>query len=240
MVTDSDDLRARTDTALDVVLEGDGAVALAKRYFDPAGPFAARTFHADGVNRPSVIGRDDLLAVTLLDVRLRPLAVRCILEQSSAAGVLDEEKLPFDRCLWDATSDELDALDELRSWLMHGTHDRGDHKGVGYVIADKIAARKRPNLVPIIDQAVLRVVGPIGSRREFWPVLGELLTPKRQARLDDINRQLRATGDDVPLVRLLDSLLWMHGSNSTNAREARDEERVVPHRADTTGRKGRG
>ncbi|MCA9686758.1 MAG: hypothetical protein KC457_31620 [Myxococcales bacterium] len=223
------DLGARIGEALDAVLDGDGAVLLAEAYFDPAGPFAARSFHADGVNDPLVIGRDDLLAVTLLDVRFPPLALRQLLDEPSEASEwLADDVLPAGLCLWDAKPHHLNALEELRSWLMHGTDD--EHKGVGYVIADKLAARKRPNLVPIIDRAVLRVIGPIGTRREFWTVLGEQLTSSRRKRLGQIGRQMRPAGDEVPAVRLLDALLWMHGSRSINARDAREVAGVQAHR----------
>lgn len=161
------ELSGRIDAALDAVLDGKGAVSLATQYFDPEGPFAARSFHADGDNDPGSLGRDDLLAVTLLDVRFRPLALRQLLAQpSDGSQWLDESVLPAGLCLWEAEAKHLDALSDFRSWLMHGT-DLGGHDGVGYVIADKIAARKRPHLVPIVDQAIRRVVGPIGSRREF-------------------------------------------------------------------------
>lgn len=227
-MTKSLDLRARIGEALDAVLDGDGAVRLAEAYFDPAGPFAARSFHADGVNDPLAIGRDDLLAVTMLDVRFPPLAIRRLLEQPSyASELLAEELLPAGLCLWQVSTEQLDALDNLRSWLMHGTDD--DHKGIGFVIADKLAARKRPNLVPIVDRAVLRVIGPVGSRREFWTELGEQLTSNRRKRLGQINRQMRPAGEEVPEVRLLDALLWMHGSKSINAQEARDDAGVQEH-----------
>lgn len=48
------------------------AVAL---YFDPEQPFAGHTFDSLGQNPPNKITSDDLLAVTLLNVRWTPPAV---------------------------------------------------------------------------------------------------------------------------------------------------------------------
>lgn len=60
----------RTDVALDL-----HAAALVKAYFDPVGPFAGATFDTLGDNEPDHVGADDLLAVTLLDVKVPALVV---------------------------------------------------------------------------------------------------------------------------------------------------------------------
>ena len=57
------------------------AVAL---YFDPDRPFAGQLFDSLGRNPTDMITSDDLLAVTLLDVRWTPLAVRRLLTDQDA------------------------------------------------------------------------------------------------------------------------------------------------------------
>ncbi|MHB1432167.1 MAG: DUF6308 family protein [Streptosporangiaceae bacterium] len=47
-------------------------------YFDHAQPFAGLTFDVLGRNPPHEISSDNLLAVTLLNVRWPPLAVRTL------------------------------------------------------------------------------------------------------------------------------------------------------------------
>ena len=54
------------------------------RYFDAVQPFAGQTFDSLGNNPPDQIVSDDLLAVTLLDVRWTPLAVRHLLNDQAA------------------------------------------------------------------------------------------------------------------------------------------------------------
>jgi hypothetical protein len=49
---------------------------LVAAYFNPVGNFAADTFDTLGTNSPGRITIDDLLAASMLDVRVMPLAVR--------------------------------------------------------------------------------------------------------------------------------------------------------------------
>jgi hypothetical protein len=59
-------------------------------YYDPAGRFAGATFDTLGANPPNKITLDGLLAVTLLDERWTPAAVRRLLGADSgpAAAML--------------------------------------------------------------------------------------------------------------------------------------------------------
>ncbi|WP_454698324.1 DUF6308 family protein [Arthrobacter humicola] len=54
-------------------------------FFDPKGPFAGATFDEFGENPPQSIGPADLVAVSLLDVRFEPRAVRAMLETDSSS-----------------------------------------------------------------------------------------------------------------------------------------------------------
>jgi hypothetical protein len=64
------DVGARIDSALT-----EPAGDLVNAYFDREGPFAADTFETVGDNPPTEISLDDLLALTTLDIQLKPPAL---------------------------------------------------------------------------------------------------------------------------------------------------------------------
>jgi len=101
------------------------AVAL---YFDPAQPFAGQTFDSLGDNPSGKIVSDDLLAVTLLDVRWTPLAVRRILSDQAAKirkllDMIDDKTeiwAPDGREQLDAAEPLWELLCSLPGWLIPG------------------------------------------------------------------------------------------------------------------------
>lgn len=70
---------ANVDNPIDEALRTPRLDRLVAAYFDPEGPFAASTFDTLQPGPPNQITSADLLAVTFLDVRVRPLATRRIL-----------------------------------------------------------------------------------------------------------------------------------------------------------------
>lgn len=191
------------------VLAVAGTATLVADYFNPDRPFAGTTFDVLGANPPGTFTLDDLLAVTLLDVRLRPAALRRILDTGE---LLDAElaAIPTGVDLWDAGADALGP-----ATVLHGRLD--GIPGIGPVIASKLLARKRPRLVPIHDEIVLQVLKPPPMR--FWETLaGALAEPGLRDRIE----ALRPAGTDSPsLLRLLDVAIWTLHSGSRNARSAR-------------------
>ncbi|MGN9779419.1 DUF6308 family protein [Micromonospora sp. H33] len=98
----------------------------------------------------------------------------------------------------------------LGDWLPRKTF-------LGPVIASKLLARKRPRLVPVHDDVVLRVLAP--PENQFWVTLAAALT---ESALRNEIEALRPTGIDSPsLLRLLDVAIWTRHSRSRNARNAR-------------------
>lgn len=184
----------------------DGLVAA---YFSPDGPFAGMSFDLVGENPPDVLTLDDLLATTLLNISWRPPAIRALLaDHDHVSAALAAIRADLD--LWNAGPDDLQAAAVLHRWL-------DDLPGVGPVIASKLLARKRPRLVPVHDEIVLRVLAP--PKGQLWVTLAAAL--KESALRDEIEG-LRPTGVDSPsLLRLLDAAIWTRHSRSRNACDAR-------------------
>lgn len=187
------------------------ATELVEAFFSPTGRFAAATFDLLGTNDPWRISTDDLLAVTLLDVRFRPPAVRALLwhEAATVADLLS--RVPADLPLWAATDADLDAATAAWSFLCA-------QDGVGPVIAGKLMARKRPRLVPVSDSVIDKALKPPSGN--LWTALRAALTD--QGRRADVEA-LRPSGltHDVSTLRLVDVAAWMRFSESTNARDVR-------------------
>jgi hypothetical protein len=195
---------------VDALLARSHAKALVAAYFDPEAGFAGELFDTLGESDPYAVVRDDLLAVSLLEVRFGPAAVRAVLgpraaEISALLRAVDPEEP-----IWSERGGEL--LDGPLSglWrLLCGL------PGVGPVTATKLLARKRPHLAPIVDRVILRALGSAagGSWRAVRAVL---LDGERRARLAELR-----PGGCVTVLRLLDVLLWMHGSESRAVRRVR-------------------
>ncbi|WP_346535506.1 DUF6308 family protein [Micromonospora sp. DPT] len=191
------------------VLAVPGVDGLVATYFHPDGPFAGTSFDLLGENPPDLLTLDDLLATTLLDISWRPLAIRTLLADTGhiTAGLA---AIPTDLELWNANPGALQSATVLHQWL-------DDLPGVGPVIASKLLARKRPRLVPIHDDVVLRVLAP--PENKFWVTLAAALT--ESALRHEIEALRPAGADSISLLRLLDVAIWTSHSRSRNARNAR-------------------
>lgn len=189
------------------------AEGLLGEYFDPAGRFAGATFDRFGHNDPREVCGDDLLAVSMLDVPIKPLALRRLLGERAGEVSAALAVLPVDVDLWDADAAVLDAADAADHLL------RG-FDGMGPVVASKLLSRKRPRLVPVMDSVVLGMLGQAtdaykDTRRGLSRWLRDDLL---QARLHELAGQLP---DGASPLRALDVVLWMRGSGSRNAKKAR-------------------
>ena len=188
--------------------------ALLAAYYDPARGFASATFDTLGANPRNEISRDDLLAVTLLDVRWSPSAVRRLLgadaKQASALLV----RISSVTSLWEASDERLAAINPLWDLLTRGSD------GVGPALASKLLARKRPRLVPITDAVIVRRVGAAG---QTWQAVRYCLQDQSLRRAIEALRPRQARTASV--LRLLDVALWMLHSQSMAAKKARDAAR---------------
>lgn len=187
------------------------AAELVAAYFDHEKPFAADTFDVLGDNDPRRITADDLLAVTLLNVVVPPLAVRALL--GDKAETLSEllGVIPIDVPLWEAADPDLAAATAV--WDLLRTQP-----GIDWVTAGKLLARKRSRLIPVFDSVLQAALQPPPDR--FWVTLGAALRhEERRATVDALRPPGLTTR--VSTLRLLDVAIWMRFSEGTNARKER-------------------
>ncbi|MGB3438989.1 MAG: DUF6308 family protein [Actinophytocola sp.] len=210
----TESVRPDAGSIVDGLLAETHSKALVAAYFDPDAGFAGGLFDSLGEPDPCRITVDDLLATSLLEVRFGPAAVRAILGPEADAISTLLAKVDPGVPIWEDHELLAGPLTEL--WkLLRGL------RGVGRVTTSKLLARKRPHLVPIIDRVVLRTLrlSPLGS---WQAIRGVLLDGERRARLAAL-----APSDEVSVLRLLDVLLWMRGSESRAVRQVRARLGIV-------------
>lgn len=96
-----------------------------------------------------------------------------------------------------------------------------EHTGIGPTTTSKLMAAKRPELIPIQDSVVVRVLH--GYTGNFWIAMRvAMLDAGLRQRLDAIRAEVRQP--HLALLRVLDILLWMHGTTPTE----REELQQVP------------
>ena len=83
--------------------------------------------------------------------------------------------------------------------------------GVGPTRASKLLARKRPELVPIVDSVILDA---LRLRGEAWRPLAQALQDPRLRREIDRLRPPRVN-KSISTLRLLDVVVWMSCSRSS-------------------------
>lgn len=195
------------------VVDSSSAAATLTDYFRPeAGPaavtwtggwFERLAGGGDRAQTANSITADDLVAVTMLGVQM-PAAV-CV---NLLHGPLGEAigsllvSIPVDVALEDAEAE----LVRTGSSADMAWHLLTEQHGVDWVIAGKLLARKRPQLVPVYDNVVRCGLGTPGS---FWESL------RLELRRDDrrLAARLHTLRDDagvphVSAIRVLDVLLW--------------------------------
>lgn len=90
-------------------------------------------------------------------------------------------------------------------------------RGVGFVTAGKMLARKRPHLVPVYDRVVRC---RLGSPARFWEPLRLSLERDQGALVDRLIevRHDAGLGEDVSVIRVLDVLVWLGHRDDHRAR----------------------
>lgn len=153
------------------------------------------------------ITTQDLVAVTMLSVRVPPRSALQILESSSELFSEHLRALPRDLDLVDVDP-RLVASDD---WAGHQLWKAlRALPGIGWVTAGKLAARKRPRLIPVYD-AIVR--DQVGAPAAFWPSLRDALADNDRglhSRLLRI-REDSGVGEDISALRVFDVVTWMHG-----------------------------
>lgn len=202
------------DSRLEIVLDPSNrklAVELLQGYFAP-GTFEGAHFErfAGGGDRPDVqdeFTSDDLVAITMLGVSLKPSAALEVLEhrRDSLNGAL--KAIPADVHLTSLSADQIGRDWPVRQLL----DDLVAIPGIGTTKATKLMARKRPHLVPILDSVVTKVLSV--KKERYWEPLHAWLTADDRAqakRLQDL-RDESGIGSDISVLRVFDILAWRTG-----------------------------
>ena len=148
---------------------------------------------------PNRFTHEDLLAVATLSVPLQGRSVEAMIARTDGLAFLLED-VP-DVQLVDASNAHLVKLYSLQRAL-------DDVPGIGPVTRSKLLAHKRPSLVPIRDQHVLRAFGiaPNGSLTE---PLRRALEADRST-LQQLARVREEAGvPEITNLRSLDVIVWM-------------------------------
>lgn len=203
-------------------VESEDAAKRLTAYYRGESNYAGATFSELNPNNPFTLGGSDLLAVHMLSVDIPQIAVRRLTEPCSTSAhltrLLASEALAVDRNLQTAGLETLEAMSEFYVTVKGALHPVGAHTSNAKVTASKICARKRPDLFPIMDKRVLRLLGT-WELRDYgtdWQVFGYLLDDDvLMANVRDIvddaaSRDGVSVGDPNCLLRHLDVILWSY------------------------------
>ncbi|WP_131812627.1 DUF6308 family protein [Mycolicibacterium peregrinum] len=174
-----------------------------KRYFGGGSDaFTGRWFEEfAAIGEPNRFTASDVLAIEALSVEVPPeSAARLILTESERFN----ERLrgiPRGVDLWDVDRNVI--AEDSEAEALHA--DLQTLPGVGWVVASKLLAAKRPRLLPILDNKVRDFLRPPKAR--FWQSLrDELSDPTRRFA---IAAACRSAPPNVSLLRRIDVALWM-------------------------------
>jgi hypothetical protein len=151
---------------------------------------------------------DDLYAVEALNVRV-PFAVgKELLEGQLGRDVSARlREISTDAELGIRSAGELvaDGGHADQAWQL--LNNRIEKTGIGWVIAGKLLARKRPKLIPVYD-SIVRC--QFGAPKRVWLKLHDQLA-ENGGELRAALAEVRATvgvDDNVSILRVLDIVLW--------------------------------
>ncbi|MGW4194602.1 DUF6308 family protein [Streptomyces sp. NPDC005004] len=173
-----------------------------------------------GGDAPAVANRfdsDDLVAITMLSVSLKPHGAIDLLTDCEGHWTRLLSLIPRDARLEDPASERLMARDgpawELWERLSHRTEKYAKKPdGSGPVIAGKLLARKRPHLIPVYDKRIKRLFRRPRTDHTFWAALATALRADNGAFYDRLVhlRQKAGIGEDIGVLRVFDVIAWMH------------------------------
>lgn len=189
----------------------DLAVALLRGYFAP-GAFEGAHFErlARGGDRPEVqdeFTSDDLVAITMLGVTLKPAAALEILEVRRDSLRAALAAIPNGVHLTSLGAEEIGP-----DWPVRRLLDAlVAIPGIGTTKATKLMARKRPHLVPILDSVVNETLSI--TKERYWGPLHAWLTADDGANGSYLEalREDAGIGSDISVLRVFDILAWRTG-----------------------------
>lgn len=183
---------------------------------------------AGGGDRPDSADRftaDDFVAVSFLSVNVPPAAAISLIRDEDGTVERLLQQIPVDLSITDLTTQALYeehlGPGSPADMLWDRVTRTGDLRwGIGQTIGSKILARKRPNLIPIVDDVIRQLIG----KGRYWHDWHAAMTDDTDlpGRLERIKAAsgIIARGYDPGVLRLLDVILWSEGKE--DARRRRD------------------
>lgn len=170
---------------------GGGRDAFTGRWFEE---FAA-------IGDPNRFEASDVLAVEALSVKVPPESAARLIVAESERFSQRLRAIPREVDLWEVNRNVVDEHSDA-----HALHaDLKTLPGVGWVVANKLLAAKRPRLLPVLDNEVWNFLRPPSG--QFWlPLHDELSDPTRRFA---IAAACQAAPSHVSLLRRIDVALWM-------------------------------
>jgi hypothetical protein len=207
------------------LLDEDYAVGLVEEYLakDEDGRFRYSGAYFErlggGGDRPEVayqITADDLLAVSMLSVRvIRYYALDVLVYRGREISELLAQ-IPVDVTLADAGADQLisEGGPAWELWeLLYGIKPPLERSQLGPVAAGKLLARKRPQLIPVYDSYVERVLERTRTHGTWWADLRGQLTKDTMlvSKLEAVRTRAGSDAAHLSLLRVFDIMCWMLG-----------------------------
>jgi hypothetical protein len=212
-----------TERALEALGEDGLVIDRLRRYYDPAGQYAGNLLSELGANPDTEITPDDLLAVGMLSMKIRPSQVRALTGHGSELRKVAHTHLTSVKANVPITALDVDADDVATTrrhmWDLYDTFRTAGGAKNRWVFAAKLCARKRPHLFPVRDNEVCRYLAGgaeltregMGQFSNDMQVFAWLMgLPAVDGRLRELRAELSASGLEVDRsdLRLLDTALW--------------------------------
>lgn len=195
------------------VLNHDKTVDRLDDYYFNSGRFTGGRFElfAAGGDRPETANRitpDDIVAVSLLGLRIPGRAAAAVLESKADQINWHLARVSPHVDLWDAGDDMIGpASPAWAAWDVLNSIT-----GIGWVTAGKLLARKRPRLVPVYDTIVRDALGRTNETTVWQPLRDALRdSPTIVTRLAELRTGAGLSTAIAPL-RILDVAILMSGN----------------------------
>ena len=200
-----------TQEAIIGALDEPAAVGHLREYFGlGSGPgFTGRLFQriggrGDADDVADRVTADDLIAVEALSVQVPIEVAHRLLDGELGSKIHDLlSQIPVTARAGTKEAELLLADDAAadQAWNLLVAE-----KHVNYVIAGKLLARKRPNLIPVYDSVVSKA---LGAPEHAWEALNSALSSPEVARRVRELRVRSGIDDGESDLRLIDVTLWM-------------------------------
>lgn len=209
-------LATAKERALGALQSSDTARKLA-RFYDTKTDYAGASFATIGENAPDSIGADDLFATTLLSVDVPANAARLLTGDGDTKAAVSSALAALPRGpLEEVDAEGFAAMEVLYLHVKRSLAKASAKSSNPWVVASKLCARKRPDLFPVRDNVVCRLLDVQRARnfRVDWLVFQALMKDREvREALSTVRSAVEVHATDSLVLdsedlRVLDAALW--------------------------------